>query len=61
MQAFLEVEPHRRGPKEEYRRRYEQFAHQELESALKQWDELLERIGLCLSALLLSLWLELWK
>ena len=44
-QAFLEVEPHRRGLKEEYRVRYQTMAQQELDSALRQWDALMSQLG----------------
>lgn len=39
MQAYLEHEPHLRGHKEEYIRRYQQLALQELQQALKGWDD----------------------
>ncbi|KAK9789770.1 hypothetical protein WJX73_008560 [Symbiochloris irregularis] len=38
-QAYLEHEPHLRGHKEEYIRRYQQLALQELQQALRGWDE----------------------
>ena len=45
VQAYLEAEPHLRGHKEHYIRRYQELARQDLEKALSGWEAYLTSKG----------------
>ncbi|MCJ1430453.1 hypothetical protein MMC29_008371 [Sticta canariensis] len=44
-QAFLESEPHLRGPKEKYIKQYQELARNQLDQALEAWNAYCDGLG----------------